>query len=230
VKLLVLDIEGTLFEATVPLPGTSLRSTIWQAIAVALGEDAAEEEIATHDQWHSGAYSSYMDWMRATIDIHLRHGLTEAVFAGLIDGANRASAAWPFQKIQESQVSRHFAQVERAAARRGRRTRWSRPRSRRAGCGSSGAGCWPVPPTVDLCCGSSGRGRRWRDSRRRRSASTCSTALSRSWSAALEDCEHSCGLPKIRLEIGVILCCETEFWHPTPSGNSSPSSAMRQRS
>jgi hypothetical protein len=45
-RLLVMDVEGTLFSTEVRLPGTSLTSTIWQAIALALGDKAVEEELA----------------------------------------------------------------------------------------------------------------------------------------------------------------------------------------
>jgi len=60
-KLLVLDVEGTLFRAQVRLPGTTIDSTIWQGIANALGPDAIREEVATHKKWASGGYSSYTE-------------------------------------------------------------------------------------------------------------------------------------------------------------------------
>ena len=86
-KLLVLDIEGTLFRTTVRLPGTCIDSTIWQAVANALGPAAIAEEVATHERWRRGGYSSYLEWMRDTIRIHQRYGLTSAIFNTLIDVA-----------------------------------------------------------------------------------------------------------------------------------------------
>ena len=71
-KLLVLDVEGTLFKTSVRLPGTTIDSTIWQGIANALGADAIEAEIQTHRNWHEGKYKSYLDWMADTITIHQR--------------------------------------------------------------------------------------------------------------------------------------------------------------
>src|SRR5688572_13309167 len=68
-RLLVLDVEGTLFDAGIRLPGTTLASTIWQAIAVALGPVAVEEEVATHHRWSRGEYPSYLAWMKDTIEI-----------------------------------------------------------------------------------------------------------------------------------------------------------------
>ena len=49
-KLLVLDIEGTIFKTKVRLPGTSLDSTVWQGIAYALGPEAVQAEVETHNR------------------------------------------------------------------------------------------------------------------------------------------------------------------------------------
>src|SRR5437867_1444103 len=84
VKLLVLDIEGTIFRTNVRLPGTSIDSTVWQGIAQALGPGAIQEEVATHGRWHAGQYRSYLDWMKDTILIHQKYGLTASLFADLI--------------------------------------------------------------------------------------------------------------------------------------------------
>jgi len=62
-------------------------STIWQGIADALGPEAVEEEVRTHERWNRGEYRSYLDWMKDTIRIHQKHGLTAAVFKRLIDSA-----------------------------------------------------------------------------------------------------------------------------------------------
>jgi phosphoserine phosphatase len=86
-KLLVLDVEGTLFKTHIRLPGAHVDSTIWQAIAHRLGEGAIREEVATHERWANGRYRSYLDWMRDTIVIHQRHGLTETAFRELIAAA-----------------------------------------------------------------------------------------------------------------------------------------------
>jgi len=87
VKLLVLDVEGTLYRTSIRLPGTSIDSTIWQAIANELGPQAIAEEVQTHQKWHRGEYRSYLDWMKDTIHIHQRYGLTASLFKKLIDGA-----------------------------------------------------------------------------------------------------------------------------------------------
>ena len=86
-KLLVLDVEGTLFRTTIRLPGTSIDSTIWQSLAKALGPEAIADEVATHRRWHAGEYRSYLDWMKDTIQIHQRHGLSKALFDELVRAA-----------------------------------------------------------------------------------------------------------------------------------------------
>lgn len=86
-KLLVLDVEGTIFKPGIRLPGTSLSSTIWQAIAHALGPQAVCEEIQTHDRWSNGKYDSYLDWMEDTILIHREYGLKQQEFNSLIAAA-----------------------------------------------------------------------------------------------------------------------------------------------
>lgn len=83
-KLLVLDVEGTLFESGVSLPGTTLTSTVWQDVASLLGSQAIKEELETHRKWVEGDYRSYLDWMKATVEIHMRHGLTEEQFDRVI--------------------------------------------------------------------------------------------------------------------------------------------------
>jgi len=86
-KLLVLDVEGTLFKTSVRLPGTQIDSTIWQAIANALGPDAIAAEVETHRRWHSREYHTYLDWVSDTISIHQRYGLKAKMFKELIMSA-----------------------------------------------------------------------------------------------------------------------------------------------
>jgi phosphoserine phosphatase len=83
-KLLVFDVEGTLFGINIRLPGTSVDSTIWQSIAHALGPAAVKEEIESHRKWERGEYRNYMAWMEDTIAIHRKYGLRESLFKDLI--------------------------------------------------------------------------------------------------------------------------------------------------
>jgi phosphoserine phosphatase len=86
-KLLVFDVEGTLFRTDIRLPGTSIDSTIWQSIARLLGPDATREEIETHRKWERGEYRNYIEWMEETISIHRRYGLTEVQFRSVVQAA-----------------------------------------------------------------------------------------------------------------------------------------------
>src|SRR5260370_39541906 len=87
-KLLVIDVEGTLFKTEIRLPGAGFYSTIWQAIARKLGPEAELEEIETHKKWKRGQYRSYVDWMKETISIHIKYGLSKRVFDQIILSAN----------------------------------------------------------------------------------------------------------------------------------------------
>ena len=86
-KLLVMDVEGTLFRASVQIEGTEYPSTLWQPIAIALGEAAREEERKTHEKWERKDYASYMDWVKDTIEIHRKYGLKQDVFDALVASA-----------------------------------------------------------------------------------------------------------------------------------------------
>ena len=86
-KLLVLDVEGTLFQTTTRLEGTEYNSTIWQEIASRLGPNAIHEEVETHKRWNNNAYKGYIEWMRDTIAIHIRYGLSQNMFFDIIDKA-----------------------------------------------------------------------------------------------------------------------------------------------
>lgn len=86
-KLLVLDVEGTLFKATMKIDGTDYPSTMWQPIAYALGEAAMLEERKTHEKWDNLEYDNYLDWVKATIDIHRKYGLKKDIFENLINNA-----------------------------------------------------------------------------------------------------------------------------------------------
>ena len=85
-KILVLDVEGTLFEA-ISLPVTTVQSTIWQGIAKALGPQAEIEEARTHEIHESKGYKNYLQWMEATIEIHKKYGLSASTFCNLVRSA-----------------------------------------------------------------------------------------------------------------------------------------------
>lgn len=86
-KLIVFDVEGTLFKATMKINGTDYPSTMWQPIAYELGEAAMLEERKTHEKWDNLEYDNYLDWVKATIDIHRKYSLKKETFESLIKRA-----------------------------------------------------------------------------------------------------------------------------------------------
>ncbi|TMV49543.1 HAD family hydrolase [Paenibacillus mesophilus] len=86
-KLLVFDVEGTIFKTKIRLPGTKLDSTIWQSLAYSLGASAIQEEINTHLKWERGLYKNYFEWMEETVVIHKKHKLSRSVFSKIINSA-----------------------------------------------------------------------------------------------------------------------------------------------
>jgi phosphoserine phosphatase len=86
-KLLVCDVEGTIFKAEYKIDGTDYVSTMWQPLARSLGEAAIEEEVTTHKKWDNKDYKNYTEWVEATIRIHKKYGLHRDVFHALINEA-----------------------------------------------------------------------------------------------------------------------------------------------
>lgn len=82
-RMLVFDVEGTLFRP-LRLPGTSIGSSMWQAIAEALGPDAVSAEIETHRQWERKKYRNYLEWMEVTVAIHKKYNLSHSTFRTIV--------------------------------------------------------------------------------------------------------------------------------------------------
>ena len=97
-KLLVCDVEGTIFKAKYKIEGTDYASTMWQPLANILGEKAIEEERETHTKWENKEYGNYLDWVNATVAIHKEHKLHRDDFYQLIDGAEYIDGVKDFFK------------------------------------------------------------------------------------------------------------------------------------
>ncbi len=82
IKLIFFDMEGTLFRKAVKLKENNgnIAPSAWTLIAQHLGENALQEENATHDKWSKGKYSGYVEWMEDSIRIHKKYGLTKEFF------------------------------------------------------------------------------------------------------------------------------------------------------
>ena len=90
-KLLVCDVEGTIFKAKYKISGTDYSSTMWQPLARALGDDAIREELDSNIEWdkpNHGKYNgNYLEWVNDTIAIHRKYGLTKDIFNTILDNA-----------------------------------------------------------------------------------------------------------------------------------------------
>jgi phosphoserine phosphatase len=84
-KLLVCDVEGTIFKANYKIDGVDYASTIWQPLARSLGPVGIDREKELAGKWESGGYKTYMEWVEETYSyIHKDLGLKHEVFDELI--------------------------------------------------------------------------------------------------------------------------------------------------
>jgi len=101
VKLLVCDVEGTIFEPHM-IKDTDHASYIWTKIADELGDAAKAEEIITQKKWKANAYGpkdsgmAYINWVKDSIHIHQNHGLSAERFTQIIDSAPYVSGVREF--------------------------------------------------------------------------------------------------------------------------------------
>lgn len=58
-KLLVCDVEGTIFKAEYKISGTDYSSTMWQPLARELGDDAIQEELDSNIEWDQPNHGKY---------------------------------------------------------------------------------------------------------------------------------------------------------------------------
>src|SRR5690554_5842518 len=75
-KIWFFDMEGTILKKTHELDNGKVAPSAWTALARDLGEECYLEEEATKDKWLAGEYKGYLDWMRDTVLIHKKYGLT----------------------------------------------------------------------------------------------------------------------------------------------------------
>ncbi len=84
-RIAFLDVEGTLLRRAIHLDNGKVAPSAWTLIAEILGPDALREEEETKDRWNDGKYSGYIEWMRETIRIHQKYGLTVEAFNEALD-------------------------------------------------------------------------------------------------------------------------------------------------
>ena len=86
-KLVVCDVEGTIFSARYKIDGMDYASTMWQPLARSLGEEGVRREKELHDKWEREEFREYLDWVEATCLMHKELGLTRQTFEYLISCA-----------------------------------------------------------------------------------------------------------------------------------------------
>jgi phosphoserine phosphatase len=80
IKLIFFDMEGTIFKKVIKYSKGNTAPSAWTLIAQHLGPEALKEEDETKDKWTYGKYTGYVEWMRDTIKIHKKYGLTKQFF------------------------------------------------------------------------------------------------------------------------------------------------------
>jgi len=86
-KLLVCDVEGTIFAARYKIDGMDYASTMWQPLAQSLGDEGVRREKELHDRWERGEFNDYLDWVEATYLMHRELGLLKQTFEHLLSCA-----------------------------------------------------------------------------------------------------------------------------------------------
>ena len=86
-KLIVCDVEGTIFKANYQIDGVDYASTMWQPLAHALGKEGVSTEQELAKKWEKGEFEYYLDWVDATFEMHKKLGLEKTVFKRLVNNA-----------------------------------------------------------------------------------------------------------------------------------------------
>lgn len=82
--LIICDVEGTIFKSEYKIDGSEYAPSMWQRIALELGEKAQKQELKTQHKWDNGEYEKYSDWVKETVKIHKDYGLTRRKFQDII--------------------------------------------------------------------------------------------------------------------------------------------------
>lgn len=84
-RLIVFDLEGTIFKANYKIDGVDFASTMWQLIAYYI--DAVDKEKETHDKWEDGIYNNYGEWVDDTFKFHKECKLRKEYFNDVLEAA-----------------------------------------------------------------------------------------------------------------------------------------------
>ncbi|HXJ01426.1 MAG TPA: haloacid dehalogenase-like hydrolase [Micropepsaceae bacterium] len=123
-KLLLLDVEGTVCLFGEPASTPELQSSLWHALAYELGPAAVARDIALYDAWYAGAIDSYAAWCRQAVDNLVASGLTKELFAAgvaqtrIAPGADALVEAARNRGIHLALISGGFSELVRHVQRR----------------------------------------------------------------------------------------------------------------
>lgn len=86
-KLLVFDVEGTIFKADYQIDGVDYKSTMWQPIAQILGDDAVKAEAESAKKYDNKKKTDYLSWIKESFEMHKKYSLKKNQFDRLINQA-----------------------------------------------------------------------------------------------------------------------------------------------
>jgi phosphoserine phosphatase len=100
-KLVAFDMEGTIYGPFVDGNGHDSTS-MWSELPRRMGEDAKREQEDLYESWVEGEFDSYVQFTNATVDMHMRRGLSREQFTEVINRAQLRDGAYEvFETIQQ---------------------------------------------------------------------------------------------------------------------------------
>ena len=87
-KLLICDVEGTIFTAKYKIEEVDYSSSMWQPLARCLGDAGVAREVALAYKWERGEFkTSYIDWVFQSFLFHKSLGLKQSDFNRILNEA-----------------------------------------------------------------------------------------------------------------------------------------------
>jgi phosphoserine phosphatase len=85
-RFLVLDVEGTLMVSTQDPTGPAPCTSLWYALAQALGPDAVESYNDRLGRWKANGYPTYLHWSTEALEDLCRRSLNRPIFERVLSG------------------------------------------------------------------------------------------------------------------------------------------------
>jgi phosphoserine phosphatase len=79
-KLIIFDMEGTLFKKVIQTEEGDIAPSAWSLIAKHLEPKAQAEEEETKRKWNAKKYAGYVEWMEDTIRVYQKYTLKKEFF------------------------------------------------------------------------------------------------------------------------------------------------------